>query len=429
MKRDLYKKLLAWKSGKRKPIILRGARQVGKTYTLKDFGAHEYKAFHYFDFEEEPQLAQFFSASLKPTEIIRNLSIYRETKIEPDNHLIIFDEIQSCPRAITSLKYFCDEAPGFHIIAAGSLLGIQIGQGAPFPVGKVTFFDLHPMSFAEFLEAIGKAQLRQMLEEQYIEPIPEPFHNNLIRLLKDYFFIGGMPEAVASYISDKDFNAVRKIQEDINTAYLMDFTKYTTPDVAIKLSNSWTSIPKQLARENKRFRYSAVKKGARAREFRDVIQWLVDAGIVIRVHNTHTPKLPLSGYREDAFKLYLLDVGLLGAMLKVTQKTIVLGDSLFNEYNGAFVENFAAQELVAHGINELYYWTSKNTAEVAFLLTLVDKIIPLEVKAGVSRHKKSLKLYEQRYTPSLLCRSTLLNFKQDGNLRNFPLYGLWRLIV
>ena len=427
MKRDIYQKLLAWKSAKRKPIILRGARQVGKTYILKEFGENEYEALHYFDFESEPELAKFFSGSLKPEEIIRNLSILREQRIEPHQHLIVFDEVQNCPRALTALKYFCDEASEFHIIAAGSLLGIRLGQHASFPVGKVTFFDLYPMTFSEFLKALKKDLLLDYLDKNALEPLPEPFHDELIKLLKEYFFVGGMPEAVRTYLLGKDYGAIRKVQEDINMAYSMDFSKHASPDIAIKLSEVWQSVPRQLARETKKFRYSELKKGARAREYGNVIQWLVDAGLVIKVHNTHTPKLPLSGYCEDAFKLYVLDVGLLGALLKVTAKTILLGDNLYSECNGAFVENFAARELVTHVTDELYYWTSKNTAEVDFLLTLGDKIVPLEVKAGRSKQKKSLRVYQEKYNPELICRSNLLNFKEDSKLRNYPLYGLWCL--
>ncbi len=426
MKRDIYKQLVDWQeSPSRKPLVLKGARQVGKTYILQEFGKGEYQDIAYFNFEEDPDLNGFFTGKLAPDKIIQMLSIYREEQILPGQTLIIFDEVQNSPQTLTSLKYFCEKAPEYHIVAAGSLLGVKVGQSAPFPVGKVNFLDLYPMTFAELLDAVGKSQLRIFVENADFEPVAASFHAELIDLLKIYYFVGGMPEAVACYVANQDMPMVRKVQEEILEAYTLDFSKYTTKAEAIRIAATWTSIPGQLARENKKFTYAEIAKNARMREYGESIQWLVDAGLVIKVHNTHTPKLPLSAYQENIFKLYLLDIGLLGAMLQLSQRTIVQKNVLFNEYNGAFTENYAAQELVAHGQKELYYWTSKREAEVDFVIAQHEHVMPLEVKAGVSKQKKSLRVYGDKYHPPVLSRATLMNFKEDGDIRNYPLYALW----
>ncbi len=427
MKRDIYQQLIAWKeSPLRKPLVLKGARQVGKTYILQQFGKGEYEDIAYFNFEEDPDLNGFFTGRLEPEKIIQTLSIYREQQIFPKQTLVIFDEVQSSPETLTSLKYFCEKAPEYHVVAAGSLLGVKVGQSAPFPVGKVNFLDLYPMSFAEFLDAVNRSRLRSFIESITVfKPIAKGFHTELIELLKMYYFIGGMPEAVAAYATHQDLQIVRRIQEEILEAYSIDFSKYTTKTEAIRLAITWASIPGQLARENKKFTYKEIDGNARAREYSESIQWLVDAGLVIKVHNTHTPKLPLAAYQGDIFKLYLLDIGLLGAMIKVSQRIIVTGNKLFSEFNGAFVENYAARELVTHGQKDLYYWTSKRQAEVDFVVTLHDHVLPLEVKAGVSKQKKSLQVYGDKYQPPVLSRATLMNFKEDGKIRNYPLYALW----
>lgn len=428
MKRDIYKQLLSWKlSSSRKPLVLKGARQVGKTYILKEFGKGEYDNVAYFNFEEDPDLNEIFSGRLSPEKIIDMLSIYHGSRISSDHTLIIFDEIQSSPETLTSLKYFCEVAPEYHIATAGSLLGVKVGQSAPFPVGKVNFLDMYPMSFSEFLDAVGKNQLRLFIDDKTdFNPVPKSFHAELTDLLKMYYFVGGMPEAVRQYAEDKDLNKVRNIQDDVLSAYTIDFSKYTTRSEAIRLSNIWASIPGQLARENKKFTFAQIEKNARAREYNESIQWLVDAGLVTKVNNIKTAKLPLSGYQDNKFKLYLLDTGLLGAMINVPQKAIIEGDRLFSEYNGAFVENYVAQEFVVHGRKDLYYWSSKNTAEVDFVVALENQILPLEVKAGISRQKKSLRVYGEKFNPPVLSRSTLMNFKEDGKIRNYPLYAVYK---
>jgi predicted AAA+ superfamily ATPase len=433
MKRDFYTKLLEWKQSEdRKPLILKGTRQVGKTYILKEFGKNEYTNTAYFNFEEDPTLKDFFIGRLQPERIIEKLSIYYETKILPHKTLIIFDEIQNSPQALTALKYFFENANDYHVAAAGSLLGLKLGHASPFPVGMVNFLYLYPLSFGEYLEAVGKSKLRQFLDsKEDFEPLPPPFHDELIDHLKMYYFVGGMPEAVKQYVKDKDVKKVRRIQNNIITAYLQDFSKYSTKTEAIRITNTWNVVPTQLAKENKKFKYSEISRNARARDYHDAIQWLVDAGLVYKCFAVKTPKLPLSGYKEDnIFKLYLLDTGLLGAMLNLSARTIVEGNRLFSGYNGAFTENYVAQELIASPLfedlhlKELYYWTRNSTAEVDFIVHFRDALYPLEVKAGASRGKTSLTVYGEKYSPPFLSRATTMNFRKDKNLCNYPLYGV-----
>lgn len=427
MNRDIYKKLLEWKKeNNNKPLILQGARQVGKTYILIEFAKNEFKNIAYFDFDKNPELRNFFKESLTPKKIIEKLSIYQERKITPEDTLIIFDEIQESPRTITSLKYFNESEEKYNVVSAGSLLGVKIGQSAPFPVGKVVFLELYPFSFGEFLESIGKKELRRLLDEvKELKPIEDIFHKQLIENLKMYLYIGGMPEPIKQYNADQDLNKVRKIQNDLLKGFENDFKKHTTEAVTIKLTNTWNTIPNQLAKENKKFKFSEISRNARAREYNEIITWLVDAGLVYKSYNIEVPKLPLSGYKqENIFKIFLLDVGLLGAMLDLSAKTIIEGEKLFAEYNGVFTENFVAQELVANGVKNLYYWTSKRLAEIDFLLPYDEKIYPLEVKSGSNIRSKSLKVYRDKYKNSILSRATLKNFKHDGNIYNYPLYSI-----
>ncbi len=427
MKRDIYKDLVAWKqSDRRKPLILRGARQVGKTFILQEFGKTEYRNLAYFNLEEDRSLHEFFQGRMQPEKIIEKLSIFLETRILPEKTLIVFDEIQSCPEAVTSLKYFNEQANQYHIASAGSLLGLKVGRSSPFPVGKVNFLDLHPFSFGEYLEALDRRQLRVFLETKTTyDQMETGFHEELIDHLKFYYYIGGMPEAILQYKKDGDLKKVRIIQQEILAAYEMDFAKHATKSEAMKITGIWHTIPDQLAKENKKFKYSEISKNARARDYHEAIQWLLDTGLVYKCLNVKTAKLPLSGYRdENIFKLYMLDTGLLGAMINVSQKTIVEGNSLFLEYNGAFVENYAAQQLIANGHKNLYYWTSNHSAEVDFVIPYDEQIYPLEVKAGTSKRKKSLRIYGEKFKAPVLSRATLMNFKHDLNISNYPLYAL-----
>ncbi len=427
MKRNIYQKLLAWKkSSHRKPLILQGARQVGKTYILKEFGKNEYSSVAYFNFEKDAELRNFFKGKISPEKIIEKLSIYQEKNIVPGKTLIIFDEIQNSPETLTSLKYFQEDAKQYHIVAAGSLLGIKIGRSASFPVGKVNLMNLYPLSFGEYLEAIDKIKHRNLLVNiKSLIPIEINFHQELIEDLKMFYFIGGMPEAILHYTQTKNLNEVRNIQTEILTAYMMDISKHATKPESMKINRAWNSIPGQLARENKKFKFSDISKNARSRDYAESIQWLIDAGLVYKCHNIKTAKLPLSGYREETtFKLYLLDIGLLGAMLGLSQKTIVTGNRLFSEYNGAFTENYAAQELILSNHKELYYWSSANIAEVDFIIAANEQIFPLEVKAGLSTKNKSLKVFGEKYKMRLLSRATMRNFVHDGKICNYPLYAI-----
>ncbi|MCK4608490.1 MAG: ATP-binding protein [Gammaproteobacteria bacterium] len=429
MKRDIYKNLLNWKSAAvRKPLVLNGARQVGKTYILKDFGNREYESVIYLNFEEDPELAQFFSRSLKPASILENLSLYLKQTIKPQATLIIFDEIQECSEALNSLKYFNEQANEMHIIAAGSLLGIKLAHDKGFPVGQVDFLDLYPLTFFEFLDAVDEIELRKYLERiKALDPIAEPIHQKLIDYLKLYMFIGGMPEAVQNYLSKRDLLGIRKIHQAILRAYLLDFAKHAPAQQVMKITEIWDSIPYQLAKENKKFIFSAISGSARAHSYETAIQWLVDAGLIYKVYNSRVPKIPLSGYCDKkAFKVFLLDVGLLGAMNRMEPDVIVSENKLFTEYKGAFTENLAVQELMPQ-FEELYYWSSSGIAEVDFILQHEGNILPLEVKAWISKRKKSLLVYEEKYHPPVLLRSSLMNLKHDGAVYNYPLYLLGML--
>lgn len=429
MKRHLYSKLLNWKQAKnRKPLVLRGARQVGKTHLLKLFGQETYDTCIYLNFEEDPKLADFFSGKLKPIVILESISAYIEKDIHPENTLLILDEIQECPTALNSLKYFQEEANEYHIATAGSLLGIKLANAKGFPVGKVNFLDLYPLSFFEFLEAIGKTKLQQfLLNIKEIAPIPEPLHEELTQLLKKYMYIGGMPEAVAEYVETDSLLSIKPIQKAILDAYELDFAKHAPKDQIMKISEVWKSIPNQLAKENKKFIFSAIRQGARGREYETAIQWLADAGLIHKSYQISVPKLPLSGYsNKDIFKIFLLDVGLLSAMSNISVKSVVEERGLFSEFYGAFTENFVAEALSAEHHN-LYYWTSSGTAEVDFVIEQDLNVYPLEVKSGESTKKKSLLVYNEKYQPKISLRTSLMNLKKDGSIVNIPLYLIGRL--
>ncbi len=424
MKRDIYPLLLSWKGSKnRKPLILMGARQVGKTHLLRTFGAQEYPSTVYLNFEEDKALGRLFSASLKPSVILENVSAYLGQVIHPESTLLIFDEIQESPSALNSLKYFQEQANEYHIVAAGSLLGVLLAQTEGFPVGKVSFLDLYPLTFFEFLESIGETQLRELLSHVDISsPIADVLHERLLSLLKKYLFIGGMPEAVLEYRQTGNLLTIKNIQQDILRAYLLDFAKHAPKEQIVKITQVWEQIPAQLAKENKKFVFSALRKSARGREYEIAIQWMANAGLIHQSFQVTTPKLPLVGYtQKTAFKIFPLDVGLLSAMSHIPPKSVVEDNGLFNEFYGAFTENFVAQELAANK-NSLYYWTSEGTAEVDFLIEKDLQIYPMEVKSGLSRKKKSLLVYASKYQPPVLLRASLRNLKKDGNFLNLPLY-------
>lgn len=422
-------KLVAWKKQvKRKPLILMGARQVGKTFVLKKFGEQEYENVVYLNFEDMPRLSKLFEASLSPEVILRALTIEMDTEIVAGKTLIIFDEVQECPNALNSLKYFCENAPDQHIVAAGSLLGVKLEHTKGFPVGKVQFLSLYPLSFLEFLEATEKERLLNFITDlKNASPLPPNIHEKLLDLFKEYLFVGGMPEAVSEYLESRDLTKVREIQEAILSAYSLDFAKHAPKEQIMKISQVWDAIPGQLAKENKKFIYSALREGARAKEFEVAIQWLMEAGLIYKTSVVTVPKIPLSAYADfNIFKVYLVDVGLLGAMSHLSAKTIIYENELFQEFRGAIVENYVAQEL-AHSHYPLFYWTSEGKAELDFVLEHDDRIYPLEVKSGNSTKKKSLRVYGDSYKPKLLIRTSPMNLKKDGDVLNCPLYLLEKL--
>lgn len=427
MKRDIYKKLKEWKSSpRRKPLVLRGARQVGKTYIIKKFGEQEYEYVAYFNFEEDPDLDDLFKTNLKPAKIIENLSIYTKNKLQPTKHLIIFDEIQASNNALNALKYFNEEANEYHIISAGSLLGIKLSKPKSFPVGKVNFLNMYSLSFLEFLDAFQQKELRELIENtNELNPYPAPFHNELLDLLRIYYFIGGMPEAVKYYLETKDLSEVREVQKEIINSYVLDFAKHAKSSDIPKLTHIWDNIPSQLGKENKKFIFSAIKKSARAREYENALQWLEDTGLIIRVNLTKAGRIPLDGYADrSSFKVYVLDVGLLSAMANIPPIIVTKGDQLFREYKGAFVENYVVQQLTTHYETNLYYWKSSGIAEVDFILEYSNSIYPLEVKSGINPRSKSMNIYKEKYHPEYFSRTTLLNLKNDGKVINIPLYAV-----
>jgi uncharacterized protein len=427
MRRDIYHKLKSWKlSTRRKPLLLQGARQTGKTYILKEFGLHEYVNTVYCNFEEDPALDSFFQRDLNPQRILNELSVYKGLEIRPESALIIFDEIQVSNHALNSLKYFAEQKNDVHIVAAGSLLGVKMSRPGSFPVGKVNFFQLYPMTFMEFLDAIGEYRYKEFLEKvDAFFPLTEAFHSHLIDLLHSYFFVGGMPEAVRHFAEGGKGLEVREIQSEIIKSYVLDFVKHAPAADIPKLSLIWESIPKHLAKENKKFVFSALKKGARGRSYENALKWLEDAGLIHRAYAVKKAQKPLKHYVDTGFfKVFSLDVGLLGAIAGVPVET--MGQRrLFNEYEGAFVENYVAQQLISDLHQPLFYWRSKGgRAELDFLCELPDSIYPLEVKAGINPKSKSLKSYDLQFNPTFLVRTNLLNLKKDGKVCNLPLYAV-----
>ncbi len=429
MQRTITADLRSWKGQpKRKPLMLMGARQVGKTYALKKFGEEEYTNTVYLNFEKNQRLSQLFEASLDPQVILKALSIEMNADITAGKTLLIFDEVQECPNALNSLKYFCEMTPEQHIVAAGSLLGVKLAHIKGFPVGKVQFLTLYPLSFLEFLTALKEVRLKEFVDQQKtIEPLPPNLHEKLLMHFKEYLFVGGMPEAVAEYIESQNVVKVREIQTAILSAYSLDFAKHAPKAHIMKINQVWDSVPSQLAKENKKFIYSAIREGARAKEFEVALQWLVEAGLIYKVPLITTPKIPLSAYADiNAFKIYLVDVGLLGAMSHLSAKTLLHENELFQEFRGAITENYVAQELV-HSQYPVFYWASEGKAEVDFVVEHDDCIYPLEVKSGNSSKKKSLVVYGEMYHPKMLIRCSPMNLRKDGDVLNCPLYLIEKL--
>ena len=423
MERKIMKNLIAWKNDKdRKPLILRGARQVGKTYIIKQFGKENYDGVAYFNFDHDTELYSLFENTKDPKRILEQLSFIYGKSIMPHKTLIVFDEIQECPDALNSLKYFEEEANDYHIISAGSLLGIRLSHTS-FPVGKVDFMDMYPMTFTEFLEADDCKNLVDYMDSIVnIENIPSIFFERLKEKLKAYYIIGGMPEVVNSWIHDKDMQKVNKLQENILRAYESDFSKHTTNIEANKISIVWNSIPSQISKENKKFLYQVAKEGARAREYEGALNWLRDANVIYKVYNVTKPSMPLISYNDlSAFKIYVCDVGLLRKMTNLDSKIIVENNKLFEEFKGALTENFIIQSLTSSNYNS-YYYTFNNKYEIDFLIQYENEIIPIEVKSSENINNISLKVYNEKYNPKIRIRFSMKNLSKDGNLINIPLF-------
>ena len=417
------KKLIEWKDSKtRKPLILKGARQVGKTYILKEFGQKYYDGIAYFNFDHDEDLYNLFKETKDPKRILEQLAFIYGKAILPEKTLIFFDEIQECPNALNSLKYFQEEANEYHIVCAGSLLGIRLSHTS-FPVGKVEFMEMYPMSFSEFLIADNCSNLVEYMNSvNNIEKIPDIFFNMLEEKLKAYFIIGGMPEAVYSWVNEKNMERVNKIQDDILASYESDFSKHTTEAEANKISLIWNSIPSQLAKENKKFLYQTIKEGARAREYEGALNWLNDANLIYKVYNVNKTALPLKAYTDlSCFKIYMNDVGLLRRMANIDSRIIIEGNRLFEEFKGAFTENYVLNVLTQICENVPNYFTFDRNA-IDFVIQTKNKIIPIEVKSNKSTNNISLTKYNSKFENDLSIRLSMNNFSKDGQILNVPLF-------
>lgn len=424
MYRYSIEKLREWKSRKnRKPLIIEGARQVGKTWLMKEFGRLEYTNTVYINFDSNFRMAELFSADLDITRIIRGIEIYTGEKINSEDTLIIFDEVQEVPKALSSLKYFYEDAPEYHVVCAGSLLGIALHGGTSFPVGKVEFMKLYPMSFREFLTATGREQYVDLLEKKDWQMISS-FKQIYVDALKEYYYVGGMPEAVLNYSQEQDLKAVRNIQDMILAAYEQDFSKHAPVSILPKIRMVWNSVPSQLAKENRKFVYGLLRKGARAKDYETAIMWLIDCGLVHKVSRITTPNLPLKAYEDlKAFKLYMVDIGLLGALAGLNQSTLLDGNDMFAEFKGALTEQYVLQQLVTDPDIGIYYYTNeRGNCEVDFLIHDGDKVIPLEVKAEINLKAKSLRTYIEKYSPELSVRASMADYKENDGLVDIPLY-------
>ena len=425
MHRFLFKNLESWHISKhRKPLILQGARQVGKTYLIKEFAKEKFRNYIYCNFEKDRTVSDFFKNSLEPKKVIELLSIYFKEKIHPEKTLIIFDEVQECGTALTSLKYFYEEAKQVPLIAAGSLLGVTLAETSSFPVGMVDFLELYPLSFNEFIYALGEQELcKYIVDFKFKEPLPQAFAVKLEILLAKYQVIGGMPEAVQRYIETESFTEARAVQESILKSYVNDFAKHAPRDEVAEILEVWQVIPIMLAKENKKFVFSEIKKGERLEKYSKAIIWLIQAGVVIPAKRIGNPRSPLAAQVDPKFfKLYHNDAGLLAARLNIDVSLVAATENLLGEYSGALAENFVAQELSTQNKQPLYYWASRGSAEVDFILETPKKIVPLEVKARRNIHSKSLTTYIQKYQPELALRVSLKNYDRQNNVANLPLY-------
>lgn len=426
MYRVAIEKLYKWKESKRrKPLIIEGARQVGKTWLMKEFGSKAYKDTVYINFDSNSRMAELFASDLNIDRLIMGIELYHGRKIDPDNTLLIFDEVQEVPRALSSLKYFYENAPQYHIVCAGSLLGIALHGGTSFPVGKVDFLSLYPLSFKEFLTATAGERFAGLLDKQDYQMITS-FKQTYIDALKQYYFVGGMPEAVQSFAEEKDFNEVREIQKRILAAYEQDFSKHAPIEIVPKIRMIWNSIPSQLAKENKKFIYGLVREGARAKEYEAAIMWLCDSGLVHKVSRVNAAGMPLKAYEDlKAFKLFIVDVGLLGCMTGLRQRILLDGNDLFTEFKGALTGQYVCQQLKTIDDLGVYYYTNdRGSCEVDFIIDTGEQIVPVEVKAEVNLKAKSLKTYREKFNPEISVRTSMADYKKEDLLVNLPLYAV-----
>jgi len=426
MYRYKIEELKKWKeSPTRKPMIIRGARQVGKTWLMKEFGKEFYEKCAYINFDDNSRMNKLFEEDFDLDRIIQGLKIESGVNIEPENTLIIFDEIQETPKALKALKYFCENAREYHIISAGSLLGVAIHEGTSFPVGKVDFMDLTPLSFFEFLEALGENELLKLLKNNDF-PMIEVFDTKIKEYLKLYYYVGGMPEVVNAYATNKDLKEVRKIQKELLAAYEQDFSKHAPSNIVPRIRQLWNNIPTQLAKENKKFIYGLIKEGARAREYEIALSWLIDCGIVYQINRVNNCKVPLSAYQDfNAFKLYLLDVGLLAAMAEIDEKTLLDGNEIFVEFKGSLTEQYVLCQLKQCTDLNVFYWTADTgTAEIDFITQIRGNNVPIEVKASENLQAKSLKTFVQKYNTEINVRTSMSNYRKEDWLINVPLYSI-----
>ena len=426
MYRIAMEKLYRWKeSRRRKPLIIQGARQVGKTWLMKEFGRSAYRDMVYINFDSNSRMAELFASDLNTDRLIMGIELYAGKKIDPDSTLLIFDEVQEVPRALSSLKYFYENAPQYHIICAGSLLGIALHEGTSFPVGKVDFLELYPLSFREFLMAVTGIQFAKLLDSQDYKMITS-FKQTYIEALKQYYFIGGMPEAVENFTEERDFYEVREVQKRILEAYEQDFSKYAPLEIVPKIRMVWNSIPSQLAKENKKFLYGLVREGGRAKEYETAIMWLCDCGLVYKIERVKGGGIPLKAYVDQkAFKLFVVDVGLLGCMTGLSPKILLDGKDLFKEFKGALMEQYVCQQLKTLENLSIYYYTNdRGSCEVDFVVDTGERTVPVEVKAEVNLKAKSLKTYYEKYQPEISIRTSMADYRPEEWLMNLPLYAI-----
>ena len=428
MERILLKELKEWKnSPNRKPLIIQGARQVGKTWLMKTFGKTDFEQVIYLNFESSERLKNLFVADFNIQRILSVIEIETNQKIDVANCLLIFDEVQEAEKGLTALKYFYEQAPQYYIIAAGSLLGVSLQKNNSFPVGKVDFLQLCPLSFMEFLQNTGEAMLANELVNKNWEVV-STFHEKLVEKLRLYYFIGGMPEAVVSYIENNDLKMVRTIQQKIIVGYENDFAKHAPNEIVPKIRMVWQSLISQLAKENRKFIYGQIKKGSRAKDFETAINWLVDAGLVLKVNRIETPMLPLNAYADfDSFKLFLLDVGLLNAIGNIDQKILLEKNNILTQFKGALTEQYVCQQLKIK--TALFYWSVANSlAEIDFLIQSKNEIIPIEVKAEENVKSKSLKVYVEKFSPKIAVRTSMNAYREESWLVNVPLYAIGNVV-